>query len=182
MKRILCVIVASIMFCVVQAQISRTIYDVTLGSEQETVKSTLNKKGISFSVQDSKFGFCLYIGRPYFAGIYWDFMLVTFDENKVSSVFFNKQRTDMVDMVALMQEAVQLLDNLSQKYSQYEDPQTGFTKKGENFESKYKLSDDLTEVLFACEFNKYDTSSMSLMYLDKRMLQNMNKKKAIDEL
>lgn len=183
MKRILSVIVITLITSfIVKADISRTIYDITLGSNMESAKSVFNEKGLSYAVQDSELGICLYSEKPYFAGIYWDFMIVTFEDNKVYSIAFNKQCDNMLDMVSLLMEAQQLTHNLSEKYAQYEDPRTSSSENGGNIEINYLLSDNITDISFQCSFKKYGKSSMSLLYIDKDMFSNKNSRKTIDEL
>ena len=183
MKRILNVIVITLITSfIVKAEISRTIYDVTLGSNMESTKSVFNEKGLSYAVQDSELGLCLYSEKPYFAGIQWDFMIVTFEENKVYSIAFNKQCENMLDMVSLLMEAQQLTHNLSEKYAQYEDPRTSSSENGGNIDMNYMLGDGITDISLQCNFRKYETSSMSLLYIDKQLFDKKNSKNNIDEL
>lgn len=76
-----------------QAQLSRTVYGISLGSNLESVKTVLNSKGLFFDVSDSEIGLSVMVKNPYFAGVQWDALMVSFEQNQIYSISFIKQRT-----------------------------------------------------------------------------------------
>lgn len=180
-KITLIIIFACLFFLQLNAQISRTIYGLELGSDLQTTKTILNNKGLDYVVQDGSLGLTIIVKEPFFAGIQWDGLFVSFERNKVYNISFHKQCTETLAKMSLVIEMTQLLIDLNEKYSQYEDSTLSNANTHDDKIALY-LKDGTTDVVLDGDLKTQGIAHMVLAYIDDKLYNERLSKKAVDDL
>lgn len=183
-KITLIIIFACLFSLQLNAQISRTVYGLELGSDLQTTKTILNNKGLDYVVQDGSLGLTIIVKEPFFAGIQWDGLFVSFEQNKAYHISFHKQCTEVLDKMNLILEMTKLLVDLNEKYSQYQDSTLNKANNSNTNDGKiqFYLKDGTTDIVLDGDLKKYGTSHMILAYIDDQLFNLRNARSASDDL
>lgn len=163
------------------AQISRTVYGIELGSSLDATKTVLKNKGLDYVIQDGSLGLTVMVKDPYFAGIQWDDLFVSFEKNKVYNISFHKQCTETIAKMNLVLELTKLLVNLTDKYSQYQDS-TLSNANTQDDKIAFYLKDGITDVVVDGDLKTYGVAHMVLAYIDDKLFNERLSKNEADDL
>lgn len=158
------------------AQISRTIYGVTLGTEYKTLIKSLKRNHVKYIdwTEDDKCDFITINSGTPFCGVSWLFTSAFFMEGKVNEIRF----TDIVHdeelsykMLSSYQEICSLLKTKYESYGKDLD----FKEIDDGANAMLYLSDGKTDVTFILIHRPHGESKMQLRYEDVTWKQSSNK-------
>ena len=161
------------------AQINRTIYGITLGSNIEEAKSILESKGLTVaSPIETKDGVSIGAINPYFSGIRWDLIVVSSINGKVYAISFNRKSNDVAKEG---NDALDLLQKLTDKYGIYEAAsESGQIETYDGFNFQYVMIDEFTRLTLYSEIHKYSECSITLGYVDIELRKIVENKSSDD--
>lgn len=174
MKKIIFVVVFTLVCQIVCASINRTIFGLTLGrsTKAEAIEVVMSK-GLSIDGQlESHLGVIISAsGRVEFAGYNWDNVSIVTKDNLVASIIFSKKSEDGDKIISMSQL---LLDALNSKYAQYGKMEESTTAHGETYaKSSFVFREDpYTQITFEYDIDILSMSSISIMYIDVSYMQN----------
>lgn len=179
MKRKLLLLVYAFICISINAEITRSVYGVSLGMTVEQVKNIIKAKGLVFYIEDSKVGMTINVNHPFFAGVQWDGLVLTIFEGKVYSITFGKETYKYNEITTDVYTIVAKLD----KYQAYgvEDQSYHLDTDGGTI-FNYLWNDGKTALLIAGEALYYGKCSLSATYLDVALYKKYLSAKSRDEL
>lgn len=179
MKRNLFILIYAFICISLNAEITRSIYGVSLGMTAEQAKNIINAKGLTFYIEDSKVGMTINVEHPFFAGVQWDGLVLTIFGGKVYSITFGKDTYNYNEIATDVYTIVAKLDKY-QAYGVEDQSYHTDTEGGTIF--NYLWNDGKTALLIAGEAPYYGKSSLSATYLDIALYNKYLSAKSRDEL
>ncbi len=148
----------------INAQISRNVYGINIGTTTANAKQVLTNKGLKVNTTDSDLGYSIIAESTLFAGTLWDKCLVSSLDGKVYQIGFLYYS---YDYESLAKKALTLLGNLTTKYKEY-----GGASDSEDLDdggiSIFQTFDDgKTIISLTAKVHQYARSSIVLCYMDK---------------
>ena len=179
MKRNLFLLLYAFICISLNAEITRSVYGVSLGMTADQARNIMKTKGLTYYIEDSKVGMTINVSHPLFAGVQWSGLVLTIFEGKVYSITFGKEAYNYNEIATDVYTIVSKLD----KYQAYgvEDKSYHLDTDGGTI-FNYLWNDSKTALLIAGEAPYYGKSSLSATYLDVALYNKYLSAKSRDEL
>lgn len=148
----------------INAQISRNVYGINIGTTTANAKQVLTNKGLKVNTTDSDLGYSIIAESTLFAGTLWDKCLVSSLDGKVYQIGFLYYS---YDYESLAKKALTLLDNLTTKYKEYGGASDSKDLDDGGISIFQAFDDGKTIISLTAEVHQYARSSIVLYYMDK---------------
>ncbi|MEE1095866.1 MAG: hypothetical protein UH084_04755 [Paludibacteraceae bacterium] len=147
------------------AQLTRTVYGISLGEKESNVVQRMVDKKLTIETEDSQHGKLISgKGDVIFAGEAWDGVSVSIRNGKVYGILFLKEK-EYEEGRELIQTFSSLILSLAEKYPDYaQEPKS--KKYSYGMDTSVLFKDDKTTIVLTEKLRPESTSSITLGYVD----------------
>ena len=165
MKRILNIALMLTLCIFSYAQITRSVYGISLGDTEAKVLQIMSKKNLTIESLNSQHGKIIGgTGDVIFAGETWDAISVSLRNGKVYGILFVKEKR-YENGRELIQTFSSLLSSLADKYPDYaQEPKSKEYSYG--MDAAVTFLDGVTSLAITMKLRPESTSSITLGYVD----------------